>query len=260
MCIPGVWAWGEGPCWTRGSPFGMNEPSTHMCPMCRMVLKEMELKDFDGHPKKVFLVVMGAVVLVSLTHLATTLNVEVAKASIHHQLERVGAPTHLCDSHTLKEAKGVGMVDTHSRAFRLVPLDVMQRVVDAFPMYWGFLKAPLQLMGSLSLHHPSRMAMPTIPTPHATLTSAHIIPPSIEVGATIEAWLCPPHHLIHNNVCMWHHQPCHACALPSVFFIHLIPNPFTTSSGHLSTLACRVVGHSPPPPMPHLAPMSSTQW
>ena len=40
----------------------------------------------------------GAVVLVSLTHLATTLNMKVAKASIHHQLEMVGAPTHLCDT------------------------------------------------------------------------------------------------------------------------------------------------------------------
>jgi hypothetical protein len=224
-----------------------------------MVLKEVELKDFDGHPKKVFLVVMGAIVLVSLTHLATTLNVVVAKASIHHQLEVVGAPTHLCDSHTLKEAKRVGMVDTHSRAFRLVPLDVMQRVVDAFPMYWGFLKAPLQLMASLSLHHPSRMAMPTIPTPHATLTSAHIIPPFIEVSATIEAWSCPPHHVIHNIGCGTTNLVMHVLC-PSVLFTHIIPNPFTTSSEHLSNLACRVVGRSPPPPMPHLPPMPSTQW
>lgn len=151
-------------------------------PWCRMVLKEVEVNDFNGHPKKVFLVVMGAIVLVSLTHLATVLNVEVAKASIHHQLGVVGAPIHFCDPHTLKEAKEVGMVGTHSRAFRLVPLKVMEKVVDAFPIHWGFLKAPLQLMGASFLHTlPSRVGMPTIPTPNATLTSAHIPPMRMEV-------------------------------------------------------------------------------
>lgn len=172
-----------------GGAFECTPVSGHhplVCSMCRMVLKEVELNDIHGHPKKVFLVIMGAIVLVSLTHLATTLNVDVAKASIHHQLEVVGAPIHTCDSHTLREAKEVGMVGSKSRAFRLVPLHVMHKVVDAFPAHWGFLKAPLQLMGSLSYHNPPSMAMPTIPTTHATLTSAHIPRPT-EVGASFES-------------------------------------------------------------------------
>ena len=182
--------------------------------MCRMVLKEVELNDVNGHPKKVFFVVMGAIVLVSLTHLANTLNVEIAKASIHHQLNVVGGPIHTCDSRTLREAKEVGMVGSNSRAFRLIPLDVMHRVVDAFPMYWGFLKAPLQLMSSLTLHNPSRMAMPTIPTSRATLTSAHI-PPPLEVGDTmdgvckrgVQLWWCAT-----VVVCSCEGHLCHACS------------------------------------------------
>lgn len=144
------------------------------------------MADIHGHPKKVFLVVMGLVIFVSLSHMAMTLGVDIGKASIHAQLAKVGAPTTLCDATTLKDAKEAGMMPLNSRAFRIVPLRYMLKVVDAYPKHWGFLKAPLQLLSATTPSHQSEtpshqgVGMPTIPTSHsrrggpqATLTPSH---------------------------------------------------------------------------------------
>jgi hypothetical protein len=142
-----------------------------------MVLREVELPDFHGRPEKVFLVVLGITIFVSLSHLANALGVDIAKASMHHQLQMVGTPQHLCSAHTLQEAKQAGMVPKNSRAFRLIPLPYMLKVVDAFPATWAFLKAPLQLLAATACASPTSSGMPAIPVPQlreATLTVSHI--------------------------------------------------------------------------------------
>ena len=133
------------------------------------------MANVHGRLDKVFLVVMGITIFVSLSHLAGVLKVDIAKATLHHQLDVVGTPTHLCDAHTLHEAKEAGMVPKNSRAFRLVPLQYVTKVVDAFPLTWGFLRPSLDLLSAMAPTPPS--GMPPIPMPppkQANLAASHL--------------------------------------------------------------------------------------
>ena len=143
-----------------------------------MVLREVELPSMHGRPEKVFLVVLGISLFMSLSHLAGALEVDIAKATLHHQLESVGAPAHLCSAATLQEAKLAGMVPKNSRPFRLLPLHYVLKVVDAFPHHWGFLKAPLQLLSAINNAPTTGTDMPAIPMPQqqATLTAKNLLP------------------------------------------------------------------------------------
>ena len=144
-----------------------------------MVLREVELPNMHGRPEKVFLVVLGISLFMSLSHLAGALEVDIAKATLHHQLESAGAPTHLCSAATLQEAKLAGMVPKNSRPFRLLPLHYVLKLVDAFPHHWGFLKAPLQLLSAINNAPTTGTGMPAIPMPQqqqATLTAKNLLP------------------------------------------------------------------------------------
>ena len=75
------------------------------------------------------------------------------------------------------------MVPKTSRSFRLVPLQYVTKVVDAFPCNWGFLKPSLDLLSATPMAPTPPSGMPLIPTPpqkQATLAASHL-----EVGMMI---------------------------------------------------------------------------